>query len=425
MHSNEQLPALRKAYKKNLLANIGTALLSILAGAILLGNRVYILSIEWGIALGLAVVLAAVEYIIERALYKKGKNVSFLLTGFLLGLMGIFMVLWKLNVLGAYTYLFWPLILGFMLIRPLIPAVGLLRDLGRLRTGDLCETVGRMKKGTRRREASVGRESYLLFEDELTHESHLLRMGSISPLHRYRVFYLPHSGLAVGEAIADNVTFDPFGNPIEREVTEETAKEAFSYAVQDSYAKKPDYVEDEDYTEKSTYNDDGGYAAKPPYVEDEAEVTEKSYDYPEDGKPDPNSPERQKAAKYATASKVCKVLSLAGAGLLLLVSLLSGEGFDAAIGLLCLVPFILFSILHTVFKNKELKLRCTIRTTAHCIYTVRRRSGKSSHLHPVVEYEVEGVTHTAELSVSCTRHAVGELYTIYYDPLDPNTVRAE
>ena len=87
-----------------------------------------------------------------------------------------------------------------------------------------------------------------------------------------------------------------------------------------------------------------------------------------------------------------------------------------------LIPFL---ILSEVFKGKELKIRCTKRTTAFCIDTVRRRSGKHSTRHPIVEFEVKGVTHTVELSVSCSRDAVGDLYTLYYDPLDPDVVRPE
>lgn len=82
-------------------------------------------------------------------------------------------------------------------------------------------------------------------------------------------------------------------------------------------------------------------------------------------------------------------------------------------------------ILSEVFKSKELKLRCTRRATAFCVDTVRRKSGKVSTRHPIVEYEVKGVTHTAELNISCSRDAVGDLYAICYDPLDPDTVHPE
>ena len=93
--------------------------------------------------------------------------------------------------------------------------------------------------------------------------------------------------------------------------------------------------------------------------------------------------------------------------------------------LLTIPLFVLTIILSEVFKSKELKIRCTKRTTAFCVDTVRRKSGKHSTRHPIVEFEVNGVTHTVELSISCSRDAVGDLYTIYYDPLDPGTVRAE
>lgn len=409
MYENDnQLKSLRAAYRKNLLANIGCAVTSILVGIILLGNQVFALSIEWGIALGLAVVLAAVEYIIERALYQKGKNVSFLPTVFVLGLLAVFVVSLKINLLGAYTHLIYPMLLGFLLVRPLIPAVGLLRDLGRLRTGDLCETVGRMKKDTRRREASVGREAYLLFEDELTHETHLLRMGSISPLHRYRVFYLPHSGLAVGEPIADNVTFDPFGNPVEGDAVE------------------PDSTKDESTVDVPDDTEDTPKVEEAPDTEDESETAaETAYHRPENGKPDPNSPERQKAAKMALGNKICRVVTYISCGGIFLFAVWAKTADISPAFFLIFVPFIVASLLSGYFKKQELKLRCTVRTTAHCIYTVRRRSGKHSHLHPVVEFEVDGEPRTAELSVSCTRSSVGELYTIYYDPLDPSTVRAE
>lgn len=395
-----RLKALRSSYTKNLLANLGVALMSVLAGIFLLGSRLYAVSIEWGIALGLAVVLAAVEYIIERALYKKGKNVSYLLAEFLMALMLAFVLLWKLGITDNYTYLFWPLILGFMLARPLIPAVGLLRDLGRLRSGDPCEAVGRMKKNTHRKEASVGRESYLLFEDEMTHEVHLLRAGSLSPQHRYRMLYLPHSGLAVGEAIPDNVAFDPFGNPMKREVTEKAETPAYT---EEPTAEAPPSPE----TEENAYE----APAAPSHGDSTA-------------RPDPNSPERQRAARYGIASKVCKVLTYVCFALVFAGAIFSQATDASPLIILFLAPLFVVLLLGSHFKNKELKLRCTIRTTAFCVDTVRRRSGKHSHLHPIVEFEVDGVRRTAELSVHCHRDSVGETYVIYYDPLDPTTVRA-
>ena len=137
---------------------------------------------------------------------------------------------------------------------------------------------------------------------------------------------------------------------------------------------------------------------------------------------DPHSPERGRAAKFAVAAKVCKILTFVFVAWIFVGVAVVGEGGSVAL-LLFALPAIAASILEGVFKNKELKLRCTHRTTAFCVDTVRRHSGRHATRHPIVAYEVEGVTHTAELPVSCSRHAEGELYTIYYDHLDPNTVR--
>ena len=222
----------------------------------------------------------------------------------------------------------------------------------------------------------------------------------------------------MGEVIPDNITFDPFGNPIEREVETEgqpTEKPAYS---EESYTEKPDYTEKSytvkpDYTEESTekpwYQNPEAFSANPPKPEPKEDTS----------MPDPNSPERKRAAKFGMASKVCKVLTFVTIGVLFLGGISTQSPNIILPVFLLLIPFL---ILSEVFKGKELKIRCTKRTTAFCIDTVRRRSGKTSTRHPIVEFEVRGVTHTVELSVSCSRDAVGDLYTLYYDPLDPDVV---
>ena len=370
-----------------------------------------------GVGLGLAIV----EYAIERALFKRGKRVHRLMSTIFFVILLLLITLWEAGAFGGYSLQLYPLLLGFLFTRPLIPAISLLRDAGTLRDGEPCETVGRMKSGSRREEATAGRDTYLLFEDELTHEVHLLRMGSVSPLHRYRVFYLPHSGLAVGEVIPDNVTFDPFGNPIEREVEEAgqpTEKPAYS---EESYTEKPDYTE-KGYTEKPDYTEES--TEKPWYQNPEAFSTNPPKPEPKEdtSMPDPNSPERKRAAKFGVASKVCKVLTFVFFGGIFLGAFMAKEDLNPGAMLLTIPFFVLAIILSEVFKSKELKIRCTKRTTAFCIDTVRRKSGKTSTRHPIVEFEVKGVTHTVELSVSCSRDAVGDLYTINYDPLDPDVV---
>ena len=424
MYSENQVQSLRKKYNKTLWAHIGLSALSVAAAFLLAYSPLFSPEelIPWLVAAGVGLGLAAVEYAIERALFKRGKRIHRLMSTFFFVVLLLLITMWEAGAFGGYALQLYPLLLGFLFTRPLIHAMGLLRDARRLRDGDPCETVGRMKSGSRREEATAGRDTYLLFEDELTHEVRILRMGSASPLHRYRVFYLPHSGLAVGEVIPDNITFDPFGNPIEREVEEQPAeKPAYS---EEGYTEKPDYTEagytvKPDYTEepaeKPWYQNPEAFSSKPPKPEPKEDTS----------MPDPNSPERKRAAKFGVASKVCKVLTFVFFGGMFLGALMAKEDLNPGAMLLTIPFFVLAIILSEVFKSKELKIRCTKRTTAFCIDTVRRRSGKTSVRHPIVEYEVKGVTYTAELNFSCSRDAVGDTFPIDYDPLDPNTVRAK
>lgn len=425
MHSENQVRSLRRLYNRTLWSYIGIAALSVAATAFLVvGNMINNgQALHWVVAAWVGLALAAVEYIIERTLYKKGKKGAFILPAFMMGLLVLYVLFMKSGLIDGLLLLFYPLVLGFVAGRPLIPAISLLRDAGALRDGDLSEAVGRIKAGTHRKNTESGRGAYVLFEDELTHEVHLLHMGHISPLHRYRVFFLPHSGLAVGEVIPDNVTFDPFGNPIEREVEEPiTEKPAYSeegYAekaayTEESYTVKPDYKEEES-AEKPWYQNPEAFSANPPKPEPKEDTS----------MPDPNSPERKRAAKFGVASKVCKVLTFVFFGGIFLGAFMAKEDLNPGAMLLTIPLFVLAIILSEVFKSKELKIRCTRRTTGFCVDTVRRRSGKHSHRYPIVEFEAGGVTHTVELSVSCSRDAVGDIYTLYYDPLDPDVVRPE
>ena len=414
MYSENQIRSLRKKYNKTLWAHIGLSALSVAAAFLLAYSPLFTSEelIPWLIAAGVGLMLAAVEYAIERALFKRGKRIHRLMSVFFFIILLLLITLWEAGAFGGYALQLSPLLLGFLFTRPLIPAIGLLRDARRLRDGDPCETVGRMKSGSRREEATAGRDAYLLFEDELTHEVRILRMGSVSPLHRYRVFYLPHSGLAVGEVIPDNITFDPFGNPIEREIEVEQPAEKPAYS-EEGYTEKPDYTEEP--AEKPWYQNPEAFSSKPPKPEPKEDTS----------MPDPNSPERKRAAKFGVASKVCKVLTFVFFGGMFLGAFMAKENLNPGAMLLTIPFFVLAIILSEVFKSKELKIRCTKRTTAFCIDTVRRRSGKTSTRHPIVEFEVKGVTHTVELSISCSRDAVGDLYTLCYDPLDPDVVRPE
>ncbi len=412
MYSNDLSASLRKLYNKTLWTHIGISALAL--AAVFLMSYFHAFPSEQLILLltiaGVGIALAAVEYAVERVLLKKGKRTGFLPAGVMLAAMILCIILAESGVYEGSVSLIFPLFFSFMFIQPLIPAVALLRDYRRVNDGDPCETIGQIKAGTRRKEAEGGLSSYLLFEDELTHEVHLLRMRHISPIQRYRVFYLPHSGLAVGEIIPDNVTFDPFGNPIERETEETELTPEKPDPDEPSYTVKLDCKEDEP-AEKPWYQNPEAFSNEPPKAEPRESET----------MPDPNSPERQRAAGYGVASKVCKILTFVFIGVMFLGAIATQSPIVVTLFFL-IFPAI---ILSEIFKGKELKLRCTKRTTAFCVDTVRRRSGKHSTRHPIVEFEVKGVTHTVELSISCSRDAVGDIYTLYYDPIDPDTVRPE
>lgn len=391
MYAENQLTTLRKKYNKTLWTYIGVSVLSMTAAFLLLYGQATASAtpLRWLILAGVGLVLAAIEYAVERTLYKKGVKAAMLPAGFILAILLLFVILSNVGLAG-YMYMAFPVCLGFLFNRPLIPAIGLLADYRRLSDGTPRETVGRIKANTRRYRAAAGRDFHLLFEDELTGEVHLLLAGSMDPTQRYRVLYLPHSGLAVGEAIPDNVTFDPFGNPIEREASESTVE-------------KPAYTEPDD----AAANTENPYSAANPTSEEL----------------NPNSPARQKAAKFSLAGKICKALGGVGFGLTFVGALTLQD----TPGSILIFPAVLFIfggfLLGDYFQKQDRKLRCTRRTTARCIDTVRRKSGKHSRRYPIVGYEVDGVSYTAELSVSCSRSAVGELYTICYDPLDPKSVR--
>lgn len=136
-----------------------------------------------------------------------------------------------------------------------------------------------------------------------------------------------------------------------------------------------------------------------------------------------DTPERQKAAQYARAAQFFKISTFVLFGVLTLCAFLVKGAIYTVLLSLLLILSIASALLYRYCGREELRIRCTKRTTACCVDTVRRHSGRHATRHPIVAYEVEGVTHTAELPVSCSRHAEGELYTIYYDPSDPSVVR--
>ena len=375
--SDDQLTALRKLYRRTILADAGASLSTVVLMILLFATRIVSPNpVGLAITVTLVAVLASAEYILERLLFKRGLNAAVVTLVCLLATLILGGLLLGASLSG---------LVGFFFFRPLIPLVALLRDRARLADGNPCEAIGRVKQGSRRVVFSglEALDTVLLFEDEVTHEKHLLRAQSLSSRHRYRVYFLPHSGLSVGEIIPDEAQFDPFGNPIGNPIGNPvgTADAQDADTAGDAPSPKPSHSID------------------------------------------PHSPERQKAARYAACKKICNLLTVILFAFAFLSGIAAQEGDGTSIPLLFLPLLVACILLGTFCKNQELKLRCTHRTTAICVDTVRRRSGKTSHRHPIVEFEVDGKTYTAELSVTCSRDVVGQIYTIEYDPLEPSVVR--
>lgn len=382
--SDQHLTALKAVCRKYLLTNLGMIAAAILASVLFIGtgpgqaNPLFLT-----VSLGLAALFSVTEYFVERALHKQGRGSGFVyLIFFILPLLilesmshsELFADMDGTGILFAVFFLFF---------RPLISLLLLISDSGLLRAGTPLEAIGRMRKDSHRDGDAPGRDICLLFEDELTHKALMLHTKEISPDHRYRVWYLPRTGLAVSEPIPDDAEFDPFGNLIQHH---------------DPFA-----------TDTDNSTDGFGSAAD----------TEGS------PRPDPNSPDRRRAAQWVLWSRICKVLSIGMLGLGFVLAAVSNVERDAPYAAFFLIlPAFGLMLLSGVCKSRELKIRCTVSTTARCVDTVRRRSGKHSLYYPIVEFEVDGVPYTVELTVTCSDMDIGELYTIFYDPLDPHTVRA-
>lgn len=141
---------------------------------------------------------------------------------------------------------------------------------------------------------------------------------------------------------------------------------------------------------------------------------------------DPHSPARQRADKLALAAKIIRILSYVVLGIFLV------SHFADTSAMPVYAAFIMFAvtaggmILAGYLEDKSLALVCTRRTTALCVETVRRHSGKHIRYRPIVEYEANGKFLRTELrSVYCSRHDEGKTYTLFYDPLDEKKIRVD
>ncbi len=382
MENNHRINALRTVYKRRLLSTVITATVHLVATVLLLLHLLRLKSVPppaFFIAVCFGILLTVSCYFAERAIYRTGFSSRFAFYLMLLLPLIVLAILLFRKVIpivdGLWGFAYAP---TMILLRPLIPLIQLLRDGILLRKGTPGRSVGRMKKNTHPAQSmSAAHEWYVQFEDEVTHKKHLIRLESMSPIRRYRIWYLPHSGLAVGEIIPEKVTFDAAGNPVKR-------KQALMNAT------------------------------KAPMIYDDH--------------PDAHTPKRQKAAKFGRVSK---------AFYFLYVTLFNLPVLAFAIlqiwSILLFVPLLLLSlganILYSVFRDKELKLRCTSCTTARCVdityHKFSHRHHRVSYNRPVVEYTVDGVTYTKELSIRCDFFDIGKQYTVFYDPLEPEVARAE
>lgn len=373
---DQHLPALRTLFRKNLLANLGAMAAAVLAFGLFFGFGPGLHTpLSLGISIGLGAVASVAAFFTERALHKQGRSTT--LTSLLFFLLPLLL----LQFLSVSPILF---AAGFIFFRPLISVILLLSDHRRLKEESPLEAVGRMKRYSHRDGDAPGLDTSLLFEDELTHATLMLHTREMSPDHRYRVWYLPRTGLAVSQPIPEDAEFDPFGNLIQPDA------DPFASDAPDASEQEP------------------------------APTWEPSR--PRSASLDPNSPERRRAARLALWSRICTFLSYGLIGLVFLSAVIFKTTDHAPVFFVMVFPAAGLMVLSSHLKNRGLKLRCTVQTTARCVDTVRRRTGKHSHDYPIVEFEVNGVPYTAELSVACSPNAVGEPYTVYYDPLDPKTV---
>ena len=94
MYSQNQVRSLRRLYNRTLWSYIGIAALSVAATAFLVvGNMINNRqALHWVVAAWVGLALAAVEYVIERTLYKKGKKGAFILPAFMMGLLALYEV---------------------------------------------------------------------------------------------------------------------------------------------------------------------------------------------------------------------------------------------------------------------------------------------------------------------------------------------
>ena len=105
MYSENQIQSLRKKYHKTLWAHIGLSALSVPAAFLLAYSPLFSPEelIPWLVAAGVGLGLAAVEYAIERALFKRGKRIHRLMSTFFFVVLLLLITMWEAGAFGGYA----------------------------------------------------------------------------------------------------------------------------------------------------------------------------------------------------------------------------------------------------------------------------------------------------------------------------------
>ena len=140
--------------------------------------------------------------------------------------------------------------------------------------------------------------------------------------------------------------------------------------------------------------------------------------------------DRVKATYYELYAKICTVIAYGLLGATLIAAfilrdaaILKDTAMSDGMVIVLMIPSVIFLLLGRHFKKRRLQLLCTVRTTARRLYTVTHGSRRGRRRYPVVEYEVEGRTYTAELDIPSYFGSEEEEYAICYDPHDPAVAR--
>ena len=190
MPANDRMRhALRADYNRQILTDVVYIIIFLY---MLIPLPQIVMSLAWSIPVCVGIASSITCYAWERRRLRKGKNpkgVFLLLCLLPVALLAILLQCGVFPDTNAVSCIFY--IPAFFLGRTVIPLTLLLRDGIHWRKGKLCESVGYRKGNVRRMDNSMTREYYVLFQEELTHKTHLIRMANLSPATGIASFFSP------------------------------------------------------------------------------------------------------------------------------------------------------------------------------------------------------------------------------------------